>query len=407
MDDYQDYQNQTMEEEKIDDEMGVAVVFDDSDDEAEEGHNLNDERSDVDEDEVVEVASTSSSEAEELEEANSDDDDDEEKIVIDESSGKSKKVKHAYDRVLSVHEIDAHYLQRQLSAHYDDANVCSKLANEVLDIIDISSTNSSDLRECENKLLVLLESELFDVIKCILNNRVRIWACVSLKRAKDDDERDAIENILKNEPTGEGIRVLEEIHTKNKAEDWSKDRMRGITESFKAGSKAEVSSALDSIGIKDTEMEDANDAKKGEEAIELDLETLAFRDGAHTMTNKKCNLPDKSWRAMKKGYEEVHVPAVRSIISKDEKLVPIKELPQWTHDAFKGMEKLNRVQSKMCEVALRSSENILLCAPTGAGKTVRILQNTNTDNSHFSNLTNFLRFTECGNAHNAQHTWPI
>jgi pre-mRNA-splicing helicase BRR2 len=33
------------------------------------------------------------------------------------------------------------------------------------------------------------------------------------------------------------------------------------------------------------------------------------------------------------------------------------------------MEKLNRVQSKMCNIALRSSENLLLCAPTGAGKT--------------------------------------
>jgi pre-mRNA-splicing helicase BRR2 len=33
------------------------------------------------------------------------------------------------------------------------------------------------------------------------------------------------------------------------------------------------------------------------------------------------------------------------------------------------MDKLNRVQSKMCDVALLSSENLLLCAPTGAGKT--------------------------------------
>ncbi len=34
-----------------------------------------------------------------------------------------------------------------------------------------------------------------------------------------------------------------------------------------------------------------------------------------------------------------------------------------------GVEKLNRVQSKMCDVALKTSENLLLCAPTGAGKT--------------------------------------
>ena len=33
------------------------------------------------------------------------------------------------------------------------------------------------------------------------------------------------------------------------------------------------------------------------------------------------------------------------------------------------MNKLNRVQSKMCDAALYSSENLLLCAPTGAGKT--------------------------------------
>lgn len=33
------------------------------------------------------------------------------------------------------------------------------------------------------------------------------------------------------------------------------------------------------------------------------------------------------------------------------------------------MEKLNRIQSKMHEAALLSPENLLLCAPTGAGKT--------------------------------------
>ncbi|CAM9911939.1 unnamed protein product, partial [Phaeothamnion confervicola] len=33
------------------------------------------------------------------------------------------------------------------------------------------------------------------------------------------------------------------------------------------------------------------------------------------------------------------------------------------------METLNRIQSKMCDAALLGSENLLLCAPTGAGKT--------------------------------------
>ena len=139
----------------------------------------------------------------------------------------------------------------------------------------------------------------------------------------------------------------------------------------KGGSKQKgVSSALDSIGMKSDKDKDVEMAKteEEEEVIELDLDSLAFRDGSHTMSNKKCDLPDKTWRAMKKGYEEVHVPAVRSVVSSDEVLVPITDLPDWTHDAFKGMDKLNRIQSKVCDVALRSSENILLCAPTGAGE---------------------------------------
>nr|VDC99810.1 unnamed protein product [Brassica oleracea] len=41
----------------------------------------------------------------------------------------------------------------------------------------------------------------------------------------------------------------------------------------------------------------------------------------------------------------------------------------WAQPAFKGMQQLNRVQSKVYETALFKADIILLCAPTGAGKT--------------------------------------
>lgn len=47
----------------------------------------------------------------------------------------------------------------------------------------------------------------------------------------------------------------------------------------------------------------------------------------------------------------------------------IADLPKYAQAAFEGYEKLNRIQSKLCETALKSDENVLLCAPTGAGKT--------------------------------------
>ena len=43
----------------------------------------------------------------------------------------------------------------------------------------------------------------------------------------------------------------------------------------------------------------------------LDLDDLAFKDGSHVMANKKCQLPDGSFRKQRKGYEEVHVPALK------------------------------------------------------------------------------------------------
>jgi len=41
------------------------------------------------------------------------------------------------------------------------------------------------------------------------------------------------------------------------------------------------------------------------------LEDLAFAQGSHFMANKSCRLPDGSYRLQKKGYEEVHVPALK------------------------------------------------------------------------------------------------
>ena len=353
------------------DEMGVAVVFDEENDDEDEGA---DEPGDSDIEDGVVVDASSESEDEEGEGAGevvkdtSDVDEAEEKLV--QGDGAKKKSQHASERILSVHEIDAHFLQRQLSRHMEDANETARLAGEVLQVLDIR--NGTDVRECENKLLLLLRFELFDTIKLLLHNRVRVWACASMKRAQTDEERNAIEEALMQEPTGEGKRVWDEMHSKSRAEDWSRERLRGLTATLKADHESNnVSKALDSIQVKSDpgEKMDVDETQPEEEkVVELDLEQLAFREGAHTMSNKKCNLPDTSWRAMKKGYEEVHVPAVRSVIPSDERLVSISELPEWTQKAFENMDKLNRVQSRMYEVALKSSENLLLCAPTGAGK---------------------------------------
>ncbi len=70
------------------------------------------------------------------------------------------------------------------------------------------------------------------------------------------------------------------------------------------------------------------------------------------------------------GYEEVHVPALKpKEFAAGEKLMPVSDLPSWAQPAFKGMQTLNRIQSRVADTALFGVDNMLLCAPTGAGKT--------------------------------------
>lgn len=77
-------------------------------------------------------------------------------------------------------------------------------------------------------------------------------------------------------------------------------------------------------------------------------------------------FPSLLCRTTKKGYEEVHVPALKpKPFADNEKLLTIQELPEWAQPAFGGMQSLNRVQSRVSDCALYSSENMLVCAPTG------------------------------------------
>lgn len=113
---------------------------------------------------------------------------------------------------------------------------------------------------------------------------------------------------------------------------------------------------------------ESDQAQKGTKV--LDLEGLKFNQGARLMANKKCTLPKGSTRLTKPGYEEVYIPAVRQKKSEGEKLVPISSLPAWARSAFPSyMTHLNRIQSRLYHAAFETPENLLVCAPTGAGKT--------------------------------------
>ena len=64
----------------------------------------------------------------------------------------------------------------------------------------------------------------------------------------------------------------------------------------------------------------------------------------------------------------MYVPAIRNK-KEDTPLINIQSLPEWAQPAFQKIKTLNLIQSKVYQCAISSPENMLICAPTGSGKT--------------------------------------
>eukprot|EP00281_Chroomonas_sp_CCMP1168_P020883 CAMPEP_0206228716 /NCGR_PEP_ID=MMETSP0047_2-20121206/9314_1 /ASSEMBLY_ACC=CAM_ASM_000192 /TAXON_ID=195065 /ORGANISM="Chroomonas mesostigmatica_cf, Strain CCMP1168" /LENGTH=2146 /DNA_ID=CAMNT_0053651971 /DNA_START=50 /DNA_END=6487 /DNA_ORIENTATION=+ len=327
--------------EAIDENLGVSVVFDEEE----------------------------ASEDEDLDEIKDDDDDEEgddgeaQRTVIGlrEDADGEMPDEEEDDKVLDPLNIDAYWLQRNIKEKcaIDDDNDAVKMSTEVMDILRLE-----DEREVENRLVILLDYDKFEFIKVLLKNRHAIDFCTRLLQAQDEAEKNSIQAEMRKTPQGQSI--LEALTFSHKTEG---ERKRDMEKRLRKELR----------GLKDKDGAEPMDQDAGTTAMDvdpkstqpraiLDLESLAFAQGGHLMANKRCELPEGSQRVSHKGYEEVYVPGTRNMET-DETLTKISELPEWARPAFANTESLNRIQTKVCQTALFGSENMLVCAPTGAGKT--------------------------------------
>lgn len=84
-------------------------------------------------------------------------------------------------------------------------------------------------------------------------------------------------------------------------------------------------------------------------------------------SGKKYGLPAGSERLQFEKYEEYFVPAgKKGVPGPGEKLIKISDLDGLCRNTFKGYKTLNRMQSLVFPVGYKTSENMLICAPTGA-----------------------------------------
>lgn len=341
--------------EGLDDAAGVAVVFDE-DDEDEGGdymHELGEDDEDDDDDEGGKM----------------DDDRDDRGIhaTLLEADDEEEEAKKEDKYNVDIQKIDAHWLQRELGKIFQDPNKCIATEKEILSILPIK-----DLQQCENRLVQVLQYENFEFTKLLLKNRLKILYCTRLGQAQTEEDKTAVLEDMRNTPDAQA--VLEELDKASKKRDRERDINRDLRKEVRQ---------LQLRGAREKErgMDDEGQtlgrgrAKVAEEQQKkpshmLDLDTLSFSRGSHFMANSKCQLPTGSFRVQKKGYEEVHVKPFKHPDVNPEDLIPLSKLPTWCQEAFPGATKLNTVQSKVFKTAFEEhTENMLVCAPTGSGKT--------------------------------------
>jgi len=84
-------------------------------------------------------------------------------------------------------------------------------------------------------------------------------------------------------------------------------------------------------------------------------------------SGKRYALPVGSTRHEFEKYEEYAIPAGKAgVLGPGQKLINISDLDGLCRRTFKGYKALNRMQSLVFPVAYKTSENMLICAPTGA-----------------------------------------
>lgn len=315
-----------VEGEQIDDTYGINVQFYESEEESDE-----DKYGEIRDDDVQD----------EGEEARDDG------ILHAENLGGNEESKK--EKALDPRDIDAHWLQRCLRKYYNDSIMSQAKAGEVLGVLK----DAGDDRECENQLVLLLGYDCFDFIKLLKKNRQTILYCTMLASSQSESERVKIREKMKGDAFL--AKILRQLDTgKQEMDDYESEKSK-----MQRRRKEQDDDNMEGIGGQ----------IPGNRNV-LELDELAFTQGSHLMANKRCQLPDGSFRKQRKGYEEVHVPALKpKPFDEEEELMVIDKLPKYVQPVFAGFKTLNRIQSRLYKSALESDENLLLCAPTGAGKT--------------------------------------
>jgi len=304
---------------------GIGVILSDDDDDASSDEYLSEVRDSDDEFDLDEMFEKAEGEALQLKDATMLGD-------IDTRDNLSRlKSLHINPR-----EIDAHWLQRNLRTReiYDgsDSEALQK-KEEILQILE----QATDDRDLENRLIKAIDKSHFDFIKLLKQNRKTILFCTKLARATGR-ERDNIRSHM--------------MH------DSELSKILAVLEGAKSDKELMVSGELTAFAPMDMQ----------EETMDSKYKSLNLDEFSKRQTNIAPKI-DIGEPIRKAGYQEYHIAPRKRQSYRHEMLIKIEDLPENERKAFGDLKSLNLIQSRIYKKVTTTDKSLLICAPTGAGKT--------------------------------------
>ncbi|GFU32706.1 activating signal cointegrator 1 complex subunit 3 [Nephila pilipes] len=273
---------------------------------------------------------------------------------------------------------DQQWLENELDKSLGSNSEHLSSTELALTVMQLLRSKSND--EVQNELFDLLGFDNFGLIQTILKNREALLSMKVIdpntKNLNDKNERRPVcmsqvvvqtetEKLLSKQIRKDEKRILREQARTCEVENNSvinPQRLKQLRE------EALIYAQSKPIFYHPNPEPSQNMSHIYPNVYDLNAET---RMSASFISGKKLCLPPNHTRNNNSIFEEIFIPAVTKTdldVLKGDRVL-ISSLDQIAQLAFPGTKALNLIQSKVFETAYTKNDNMLVCAPTGAGKT--------------------------------------
>ena len=250
---------------------------------------------------------------------------------------------------------------------------CHEIADQLLmdhyrlciDLLNLLRSKDVDI---QSQLVDLIGYESFDFLETLINDRKTIVDNITIhfNHLHPPD----LKNEMQQSPFGTQVTVISK-----KEQDMMKKARKLQRKQKNNIARDEVESSV-LLGFKVLDDEIIPNDYEFNEKISLQKDETypnvykTQNSRAISSYSNKFTLPEGTIRTDDMDKEEIFIPVPKvAPIAKSERLIPITDFEKWIQPTFQGYKSLNRMQSIVYPIAFETNENMLICAPTGAGKT--------------------------------------